>query len=287
MPFVSGGPISNISENRGNTRRTTPVLHRSAITNVDKLATVGSLTLADVVTGGSLVFNTNYKVAAAAGNRHGPAIPSAVANLTLAADAASTHVMDVLIPTVTNAEWYDVFLSTDAAPKWVGRVTAAQLAAGGFRITAVGTYASGGAAAAGHIYVEVVGTGVATTATPFTFNNSWTPQLITPVSGAGYTIAVLMYEISYTDLRVDPATSGVAIRAYVFQLNSISGNYEQLSSSSDSVISQSTASGLLIQRFITINGADSIVVCFSDAAGTSGGAFSGQGATVSAWLSFA
>lgn len=183
--------------------RNAGVLHRTGLTAPDKLVVPGTPTLADVTTGGSLVFNTAYKVAVAAASVFGPTTPSSVATLTTANDATSTHAVRITIAQVTDAGFYDIFLSTDAAPLYVARVTEAQRAAG-VTVTAVGTI-SATSPGAGKVDVRVVGTGVATTAAPFTFNNAYNIAPggvpITPVNCTGYSTAIVHSLVTPADFR--------------------------------------------------------------------------------------
>lgn len=173
--------------------------HRSAVAAADFLAVPAQPTVADVATGGSLVFNTAYKIAVAAGNRYGTTTPSTVASITTANDAASTHVVRVTVAQVAGAEGYHIFLSIDAAPKYVGYVTEAQRAAGGCRITAMGTVDVLGANAAGTVDVKVVGTGAQTSAAPFLANNA--VLLPTGLACGGYTQALAQMKLNLSDLR--------------------------------------------------------------------------------------
>ena len=72
---------TNQVASRTNAYRNGGVLHRNAITSVDKLATVGTVTLSGG-TGGSLVSGTTYYVSASAYNRWGNATPAGVVNAT-------------------------------------------------------------------------------------------------------------------------------------------------------------------------------------------------------------
>lgn len=189
--------------------RDTGVLHRSAVTAADKIADFvdASVTIADQATGGSLAFNTAHYVTAIPGNRWGNCKVNAnIDTLTTANDAANTHSIRATIAQATGADYYDIFLSIDAAPKWVGRITEAQRAAGDYEITAVGTVAAGGGNPAGTVDINVVGTGIQTTNSIFAQNNAYRPDNtgITAVDCTGAKNAHIMVKSALTDLRSAP-----------------------------------------------------------------------------------
>jgi hypothetical protein len=125
--------------------------HRSNISLPDKLALAAKPTMADVATGGALAANTNHYSAVSAGNSFGPSGASTVSDVVkTASDGNATHCYDVTVAQLTGAEYYDIFCSIDAAPRWCGRVTEAQRAAGA-KITPVGTIESPSAGVAGGV----------------------------------------------------------------------------------------------------------------------------------------
>ncbi len=194
MPFI---------RNTGNGQVT--VVHRTGVVAVDVAAVPAQPTTADVATGGSLAASTTFKIAVAAGTRWGPTTPSPVASQATAADASATHVVRVTIAQVVGAEAYHVFLSTDAAPKYVGTITEAQRAAAGCRITAMGVADNAGANIAGTVDVQVLGTGVQTTAAPFTVNNAYLPNTPTALDCGGYSQALCEVKLTPGDLRSVPS----------------------------------------------------------------------------------
>lgn len=111
-------------------QRTGGVLHRSSVATADKVATPAAPTVADITTGGVLLAATAYKATVSAATQSGNTAAPAAATLTTASDASNTHGARVTVAQVAGAQFYDMFLSTDAAPKWVGRITEAQRAAG-------------------------------------------------------------------------------------------------------------------------------------------------------------
>lgn len=137
----------------------TPAAYRSAITAADVISVPGTVTCTKQAGGGVTAGIHNIKVVAV--NAHGRtaaktgdvAVTTETTNLTVRAAFAA----------VTGATHYDIYVSTDADPKWVGRITEAQRGTG-IKITAVGVTGAGGTA--GAVDVEAVGTGLqaATTA---------------------------------------------------------------------------------------------------------------------------
>jgi hypothetical protein len=120
--------------------RSAAVLHRDGVTAADKLvAGTLSATKQDGVVG--VMAASEHKCAVSPGNRYGSILPGTPTAVTPTLNKTA----DFLISPCFGAEWYDLFFTTDAAPKWVGRVTEAQRVAGA-AVTAVGTVGAGGAA---------------------------------------------------------------------------------------------------------------------------------------------
>jgi hypothetical protein len=184
--------------------RTSKGLHRSAITSVDKVTTPSAPSVADVATGGGLSASTTYNCSVAAGTTFGPTPGSSSGSVAMAADASNTHVARVTIAQSTNAEYYDLFLSTAAQPLWVARVTEAQRAAG-VTITAVGTV-NATSPGAGKVDIRVVGTGLANNVAPFSVNNAYVTAGITPIDCTGFGTMQYYVQIVPTDLRSIPTT---------------------------------------------------------------------------------
>jgi hypothetical protein len=136
--------------------------------------------------------NAEHKVAVAPGNIYGSAGVTPIVTVT----PTLNKTVDITMPQVVGATYYDIFFSTDAAPLWLGRVTEAERATG-VAITAVGTVGAGGSA--GVVNVRLVGTGAATTATVFTVNNAYI--MPTALACAGYKTAIVSVQYSVTDLR--------------------------------------------------------------------------------------
>jgi len=259
-PFVGAGVQAGFYD-----YRSTAVLHRNAVAAVDKLTPPVAPTLAGVtVAGGSLAFGTSYYVAVVAANRYGETTTT-VSGAT--APGGANNALRATIAQITNAEYYDLFLSTDTAPKHVLRVTEAQRAAGG-QCTVVETYAAGGTP--GAIDIGIPGTGIQTSAVQFTSNNAFTPALVTPVSCAGASRAHLLVKLAITDMRSAPSLIIVP-----FLLSQLSGDYYQGKSQTVSVVGGAGQS--LMQDFeLDVDGASGLV-CLIDA-------IAGQGAAATIYI---
>ncbi len=192
------------------------VAHRNGITAADKLAVPGTLTLSAITEAGSTLANVAYFAAVSANNAWGPTGPGTIpGSITPTANQA----VRIAFAAVTGATSYDIFLSTDAAPKWVTRITEAQRAAGGI-VSTVGGYAAGGAA--NSVDIGIVGTGVQTSAAPFTANNAYTPASVTAINCAGYSKAYASVDLSVIDLRSAPSLTIVP-----FLKDQVSGDLQQ------------------------------------------------------------
>jgi hypothetical protein len=259
---------TNKVEARVNARRGTQVLHRSGITAADLLANPASTapTVADVTTAGSLAFNTAYRAAFAAGNAQGNTLCSGVATQTTANDASSTHGVRLTIPQVTNATYYDLFLSTDTAPKWVARITETQRAAAGTTVTAVGTTGAGGPNGAGTVDIRVVGTGQQTSAQNFQQSTAYVTTA-TAYDSTGWSQVRVQVKMTLTDLRTAPTL--ILVPAWLNDLNA--GQYHLGQPLQMPLASGSGAS--LFQEFVLdTNGADGVLLLVD--------AITGQGASV-------
>jgi hypothetical protein len=228
---------------------------------------VGTITLS-TQSGGALANGTTYYVTAAAYNRCGNATPGSIVSLAAGAGGA----LGAAFAQVAGADGYDIFLSTSATgPLWVGRITEGQRASG-IVISAVGTTSAGGAA--GTVYINVVGTGLASNVLPFTVNNSYTPGAPAPLGCEGYSIAHLHVKMVVTDLRSLPTL--VLIPFYQDRLSNndwFAGALQQ--------INLLTAAGQpLAQDFtIPVDGATNLVILVDT--------ITGQGAAVTVWVELA
>lgn len=237
--------------------RSETITHRLAVTADDKLAdfTAGDVTIADGGVGtGSLAASTAYYVTACPGNSYGNTKASIIPidTLTTAAYGASTGSIRATIAQRVGAEYYDLFLSTDAAPKWVGRITEAQRAAGGFKVSALGVVEASAGVPAGKVDICCVGTGVATSAAPFNANNAFViPTPDNTISLTGKSNLCLHFDISLTDLRSAPtfgymvmtknATTGRWVKIAGAGLTLLSGAYSLLSQSATLVAAGNTS----------------------------------------------
>lgn len=252
-------------DSRDHVRRNGGVLHRSAIAAVDKLAVPAvSAVSGRTIVGGVLVDSTTYYATAAAANRYGP---TTAATPVSGSPGGSNNALRVPIAQVSGAEYYDVFLSTDANPKWVTRVSEAQRAAGGL-VTSVGGYAAGGTAGALDIGLE--GTGLASNANPFVVNNAYTPASITAIDCAGRSRAHVLVALAVTDLRSLPTLSIVP-----FAQSQISGDWHPGTLQSVTLL---TAVGQSLYRDyeIDVDGSTGLAVLVDT--------ISGQGAAASIWV---
>ena len=205
---MEDGTYAPVMANVGLSIRAAGVLHRDAITAIDKITpfVTGNITTADNGAGtGSLTASLTYDIAVVPGNRWGPtSIQATINTQATAAYGGNTGSIRLTFGAATGADWYDIFLSDAAAPLWVARVTEAQRAAGDFEVTAVGTVASGGGNPAGTVDVNVAGTGIATSNAVFVQNNAYTPATPTAISCADYAKAMLKIKLALTDLRSAP-----------------------------------------------------------------------------------
>lgn len=244
-------------------------LYRAGLTAVDKVAAPATPTVADVATGGSLLFNTSYKAAVAAGTTYGPTLPSSVASVTTANDAANTHCINITIASVASSEYYDIFMSSAAAPFWVARVTEAQRAAG-VTVTGVGVI-SAVSPGAGIVQVQLPGTGVATTAAPFTASNAFLVAPIPIIDCTGFTGATFHFYFSVTDFRSLPAF-GYSIMKGPYNKP---GFFNQVASALAAPVAAVRAPMYQI-AVASCNGAQQLIVALET--------ISGQGASMDIWV---
>lgn len=251
------------------TFRSSSIHHRIAIAATDLLAVPASPTGVDVPGGGSLNFSTAYNFTLAANSTFGPTSAPAVGSVTTAADAMANHAILITVAQVASSVAYDIFLSTAAAPLWVARVTEAQRAAGD-TVTAVGVL-SGVSPGAGKIQVNVVGTGVASTANPFANNNAYNVAGITPIDCTGALTAIVHVALSVTDLRLLPTLSYVVLLAPVNQ----PGVYYQLNPQGPAILTATRTPLKIILGLNVFGAAEMIVIVYG---------LSGQGAAVDVWV---
>ena len=143
-----------------NTRSTTCVLpekavaYRSNVSAAD-VVSVPAPGIVGLSSGGSLTDATTYYYRAVYVNAYGRSSASDIGSV----EAADPDLSVLVTPTFpTGATAMDVYVSTDADPKWVARVTPEQVALGA-KVTAVGTVVTG-TVTPGSLVVTVAGTGL-------------------------------------------------------------------------------------------------------------------------------
>ena len=142
-----------------------------------------------------------HGAAVAAGNALGTA---GTTNILTATPTVSCS-LDLTVPQVVGATYYDVFCSTETTdPKWVGRITETERA-DGCSITAVGTIGAVGPGGVGVVNIQVDGTGLASTNAIFVGNNAYIVSGITPLDCSGYNKVIADASLSITDFRAAPA----------------------------------------------------------------------------------
>lgn len=183
-----------------------PIAHRTNVATADKIT---SPTCVDKLAAGAadITLATTALYGAIAARIYG--MGSAGAG-TISAAFTPTLNKSVLmtVAQVASATHYDLFLSVDAAPKWVARITEAQRAAG-CAVTAVGVVGTGGSA--GVVDIRVVGTGVQTTASEFANNNAYNIAGITPVPCAGWNKAQVDLIFVRGDCLATPSCSVIPL----------------------------------------------------------------------------
>jgi hypothetical protein len=253
---------------RTNVIRGTAVLHRNGVTAADALAVPGTLTVTAQTEAGSVLTNVLRNVAVSAGNRWGVTTTS-----TGSATPTTNQAVRIAFAAVPGADYYDIFLSTDAQPKWITRITEAQRAAGGIA-SAVGGYAAGGAV--NSIDVGIDGTGLGNAVAPFAANTAYTPgSIASPINCAGFSNAHVLVKATVADLRSLPT-----VQILPFFANDLSpGDWH--SRAAQSLAPGVNASSTFAQEFIIpVNGASQMVVALVSN-------LAGQGVSVSAWVQLA
>lgn len=236
--------------------------HRTGVNAADKLATPVQPTLAAVTEAGSTLANVAYNVSLSAGNRWG----STPGGVTQAITPTASQAVRVTIAQVAGAEWYDVFLSTGANPLWVGRITEAQRASGGFIISAVGVVSAGGGAGAGQVDLGIVGTGLANNVNPFLANNAYRLSNAPELTFQDYQIAYVYPNFSVTDLRSLPT-----LVYSLFLKNGTTGNYHLAQTQTVNLLTATQQPQLQIFRHV-VEGAAGLIVLVDS--------ITGQGASV-------
>lgn len=174
--------------------------YRSAVNAADVMAAPGTVTCTKQA-GGSCAANT-YNVKVVALNAYGRTTATA-GNVAVTTETTNLTVR-AAFAAVTGATHYDIYVSTDADPKWVGRITEAQRASG-IKLTAVGVTGAGGTA--GAVDVEVTGTGLQA-ATTAAVNTAYVmPSGVTAIDTTGHAFVDFDLSVSRTGDAVAPALS--------------------------------------------------------------------------------
>jgi hypothetical protein len=177
----------------------------------------------------------------------------------------------VTIAQCVGAEYYDLFLSTDAAPKWVARITEAQRAAGGYIVTAEGTVEPGGSNPGGTVDINVAGAGIQVNNSVFLQNNAYIPASVTPLDCTGKSRAYV-----YVKLHLDGLGSVPELKLIPFFANqSSAADWHQGELVTVSVLGGAGQS--LEQNFVLdVDGSTGMVILVDT--------ISGQGAATSIWV---
>lgn len=239
--------------------RDPPISHRSALTAVDKCPAI-TITAADQAGVVGVMAAAEHKVAVSPGNEYGPVGASVIVAVT----PTVNKTVDVTIPQSTDATYYDVFFSTDAAPKWVGRVTEAQRAAG-CAITAVGTVGAGGAA--GVVNVRLVGTGLQTTNAIFAANNAYTPATVAAAVGTT-AVPCAGYPRVYIDTELTVTHAGLVAPALTIVPFLKTGSKWYAGEAKALTLLSSAGNPLLQTYSVDVGGADQLLVLVGNIAGT-------------------
>lgn len=192
---------------RTNATRNAGVAHRASVTARDKMADPAQLASAVgvTVTSATLVSATGYYYTVVGRNAQGTTLAATIQGATT--PGGSFNALEVTIPQITGATFYDLFLSTSSTgPLWVCSVSETTRAAGGGQCITVGTVATGGGAAAGKFRIGVVGTGQASNSSQFATNTGYiVPGSISPINCTGYSRAHVIVKLAVDDMRSAPA----------------------------------------------------------------------------------
>lgn len=179
------------------------VLYRSAVDTVDKVPDIGTITLSGVTISGTLVPGTTYYVSAVVSNEYGN---TKYATVVSAAPGGSNNGLKASFTVPSGAlatDNIDLFLSTDAAPKHVGRVTVAQFQTGCIVLTAEGTPTL--FSDPNSVRIGAVGAGIQSNHAVFSASNAYLPSNATAIDCTGKKKIYLYVKLSLSDLRSAPA----------------------------------------------------------------------------------
>lgn len=231
--------------------------YRLGINAADVLSAPGTVTCT-LQAGGSASAGT-YNVKVVAGNPFGRT--TATPGNTTVITSAGNLTGRAAFAGVAGATYYDIYFSTDADPKWVGRITEAQRASG-IVITAVGVTGAGGTA--GAVDVQVPGTG-GQSATTAAVNTAYAIPAAAPINANGFEVLALDLTASRTG---DSAT--ITLSVIVVALSTRTVNYVMLGSPVTLTFGGGTGNPQpLIQRITSsVRGATSIHLLVTAISGT-------------------
>lgn len=260
----AGNPLGGTSQTGAlptvaNVQRSAEILHRVAIATADTLANPGVPTATAITESGSTLANVAYHFAVAAGDTWGPTLATVDGG---AVTPTASQSLRIAVAQITGAEYYDIFLSTAAAPLWVCRLTEAQRATGDRICSTVGVLtARAGSTVAGTIDIGIVGTGVASTAAPFNVNTALTPAAITPFSAVGYQNAIMLFKIVQSNVLVAPSFN---FRLMVQSVTSPGDWYQLTSAPQQTPLSSNNSFSLEFGIAAAVNGVAAAVVVLSN-----------------------
>lgn len=259
-PDTSSAGVSNHFEVGTNGRRNAGVLHRSNVSAADVVAAPGSLTVsAATVTGGTLA-NSQHNAAVAAvklqaGSAHILGVTTVSTGNATPAGGSDSGIR-IAWASVTNADAYLIFMSTDANPKLAAYVTEAQRAAGGI-VSAFGTVGAGGTA--GAIDLGAMGTGLAANHAAFAQNTALLPDKIaSPINCAGYSVAFIHTRIRPSKTTVWSALQALTLIPFL-RSQETSADWFPLAGISYSVLTAVDKPFSQVST-VTLNGAPNLVV---------------------------
>ena len=214
----------------------------SAIFSPDRLVPPFATGATDITTGGSLPFNTSISYYVHAYNKYGvTGYTYTTLAIRTANDSNNTHMLRIPIPTIANADGYEVFCSSNGAAGsnagFLARVTASQLAAGGCRITGQQTVDNAGTAPAGSVDCLVGSTTATYNSGSFTSNSTALPQLVTPYDCAGFNKIYLLQKVTVTDNRFYLGSNSFTWDIYT--LNKVTGEFARIANNINPLVSPS------------------------------------------------
>ena len=181
----AAGAIAPIVVSRGVAPGTVAIYRDSVNTPLTAADVLGVPTFALSAIGSGSLTGAAWRCQVVAGNKYGRTTSNAIQTQALTAEN-----LGITITPVAGAEWYDLFVSDDATPIYLGRVTAAQVAAGcsitlGATATANATIGAGVVAGRIDVSVDSTLTGVTVAAT-ISNNTAYTLDAANEIDCTGY-----------------------------------------------------------------------------------------------------